>query len=414
MPTGKITKRSVDALKTDLSNRSDPTKKYPKGRIKDVYLWDSEFPGFAVKATGETTKTYLFQYRDKTKRTRRVTIGHHGRPWTPDKARDEAEKIAAEIRLGGDPAKSKSDREVLTVNQIADAFLQDHVDAKRKHRTAKEYRRLLTKRVLPKLGRLAIEDIDRADVARLHQSMRKTPYDANRALAVLSSMFTWAIRHGEYAGNNPCLLIERYKEKKNERFLSPSELAQLGEVLARHESDTPVGVAAIRFLVLTGMRKNECLTLKWDEVSFESATVHLSDSKTGAKSIPMSAPALEVLSGMSELSQDGNPYVFVGKKNGGHLINLQKIWTRLRIEAGLEDVRIHDFRHSFASVGASSGDSLVILGSILGHANAATTARYAHLHQDPRKAAAERIAGQISASMNGKPEADLLPFKRSS
>ena len=277
MPTGKITKRSIDALKTDPANRSAPTKKYPEGRIKDVYLWDTELPGFAIKATGETTKTYLFQYRDKTKRTRRVTIGHHGKPWTPDKARGEANNIFAKVQLGGNPAQDKNvDRDALIISEVVEAFLQDHIAIKRKLRTSDEYRRLLTKFVLPRLGRIAVKDVNRADIASLHHSMRSTPYQANRVLAVLSSMFTWAIRHGEYIGENPCLMIEKFKETKKERFLSPAELAQLGETLNKYEKDIPVGVAAIRFLILTGTRKNECLSLRWDEVSFETGTMHLS------------------------------------------------------------------------------------------------------------------------------------------
>lgn len=447
MPTGKITKRSVDALK------HDPASVTPSGTIKDVYLWDDTLPGFGVKLTGSGSKVYLYQYRDTAGKTRRVTIGRHGKPWTPEKARTEAEGCAAQVRLAKDgrakdPASVRADKRLNTesVKAAAEAFLQEHFQKKdRKASTKKEYERLFAHHVYPAIGSRSIESIDRASIARIHHNLRETPYQANRVLAALGSLFSWAQKNGIYEGANPCRLIEKNKERRRERFLSPLELAHLGNILAGHDTDAPVAAGAIRMLVLTGMRKNEVLRLRWDEVNREAAMIALADSKTGAKTIPLSAPVLEVLDSMANVRQRGNPYVFPGHKAGAYLVGLQKIWERWRDEAtlsvwldnasvtaiidslrgtlgrkptpaevrekatkdgielprGMDDVRIHDFRHSFASVGASAGDSLVILGSILGHTNATTTHRYAHLYDDPRKAAAERIAGTIAAGLAG-------------
>lgn len=387
MPTGRITKRSVDALKANAT--------------KDTYLWDTDVPGFGVKLTLRGKRTYLYQYRDKTRRTRRVTIGEHGRPWTPEKARREAAELHAQSHLARDgkapdPAQEKTERR--TAETVADAirlFLAEHVEAKRKGSTGIEYRRLLESHALPALGRTPLHDVTRADIARIHHKMRDTPYQANRMLAVLGSLFTFAIRHGLYEGANPCKHIERFPEKKKERFLSPAELARLGKVLSEHEADRPIIVGAMRLLLLTGARRGEVLGLRWDEIDYEAPCLRLPDSKTGAKTIPLHAPALEVLADMAKLRQEGNPHVFPGQKIGGHLTVLQKVWAEWRAEAGLDDVRIHDFRHTFASVGASGGTSLVILGSILGHADQATTQRYGHLSDNPRQEAAEHIANRI-------------------
>ena len=446
MATAKLTKARVEALSTSPANLTK------SGKVQDAYLWDAEIPGFGVKVTEKGARTYLFQYRDKVKHTRRVTIGRHGRPWTVEKARSEAEQLFAQATLAKrgqaeDPAEVRTERRTAkTFADAVDLFLTEHVAVKKKPGTSAEYRRLLEKHVVPKLGKAALLDVGRADLARIHHGLRGTPYQANRVAAVLGSLFGWAIRHGHYRGENPAHHIEKYREEKKERFLAPAELAMLGAILARHEGDNPIGVAAIRMLILTGMRKMEVLTLRWEDIDIESGFINLPDSKTGAKSIPLSAPAATVIKAMGEVREQGNPYVFIGRGTGSHLIGLQKMWERWRDEAtievwshddrvgaviarlgeklerrptvgeirdelerdkiepprGMDDVRLHDFRHSFASVGASGGDSLLIIGSILGHANQATTQRYAHLYDDPRKAAAERIAGQIEAGLSGR------------
>lgn len=395
MASGKITKTMVDQL------RIDPDR--------DCYLWDSGIAGFGVKLTPKGARTYLFQYRDRSKRTRRITIGRHGSV-TAQQARDEAEKLAARVRLGEDPAQiNTAARSSLSVAEGFSRFFEE-MGGRRKASSVAEYKRLFEKHIAPGIGRLLIKDVERSDIAQLHHAMRATPYQANRVLAVTGSFFTWAARRGLRPDSNPSRLVEKYKEEKKERFLSPIELTRLGAVLSASEPGNPIAVNAIRLLLLTGMRKNEALTLKWDYVDQAAGLIRLPDSKTGAKTIPLAAPASDILQVMERIKIEDNPYIFYGKKRGGHLIGLQKVWERIRRDAELTDVRIHDLRHSFASVGASGGDSLVILGAILGHADTSTTQRYAHLHDDPRLAAAERIAGQISANLNGV-EGDVVPFR---
>jgi len=223
-------------------------------------------------------------------------------------------------------------------------------------------------------------------------------YQANRCLALLSKFFNWTEKHGfRHDGSNPCRHIERYKEDKRERFLSETELTALSNILTQAEKTgtaSPWVIAAIRLLMLTGARHSEILTLKWEWIDFERACIRLPDSKTGAKTLYLNAPALEVLANTPRL--EGNPHVICGDKDGAHLVNLQKPWKRIRQAAGLEEVRIHDLRHSFASVAVAGGMSLPLIGALLGHSQPATTARYAHLASDPLRAASETIASRIT------------------
>jgi integrase len=225
---------------------------------------------------------------------------------------------------------------------------------------------------------------------------------------------TWGERP---ANSNPCRNIEKYRERKRERFLSEGELARLGAALAEAEkqvSESPSAVAAIRLLALSGARLNEILTLRWEHVDFERGCLRLSESKTGAKTIHLSPPALALLASLPRI--EGNPHVLPGMKAGAHLVNLEKPWRRIRAAATLPDVRLHDLRHSFASFGAGAGLGLPVIGALLGHTQAATTQRYAHLAADPLKQASDLIGGRIAAALsNGKgAPADVVPLKRSS
>lgn len=391
MAATKITKRVVDALQ-------------PGGR--DSYLWDGELKGFGIKTTPAGVKTYLVQYRlgGRSGRARRVTIGRHGSPWTPEAARKEAKAILGEIAQGVDVAlvkraEKQSAATALTVADLAHKFLAEHVEAKRKDRTAEEYRRLLKRVILPSLGKRLVTDIARQDVARLHHGLRVTPYQANRVLAVLSKMFNLAEAWGERPdGSNPCRHVEKFPERKRERFLSAEELSRLGEALATCRS-SPHFVALVKLLVFTGARLNEILTLEWSWIDFERGEARLPDSKTGAKILHLPPPALTVLSDIPKIA--GNQYVIVGERAGRHLVNAEKPWRTLRATAGLDDVRLHDLRHGFASVAASSGMGLPIIGKILGHTQAQTTQRYAHLYSDPVKTAAAFVAEKIAEAMNG-------------
>ena len=230
-------------------------------------------------------------------------------------------------------------------------------------------------------------------------------------LAVLSKLFAWAERRGYRPGlPNPCRGLERYREVGRERFLSAEELARLGDALRAMEAEgtiDPYAAAAIRLLILTGARRGEILSLRWAWVDPDAGTARLPDSKTGKKVLHLSAPALAVLQGMPRL--EGNPHVIVGKKPGAALVGLPKIWDRVRARAGLGGVRLHDLRHSFASVAALSGTSLLVIGKLLGHAQHATTFRYAHLAHDPVAAAGDAVARRIATAMAGTAAADQDP-----
>jgi integrase len=384
---GKITNRSVEALTRTTGG--------------EAVLRDSELAGFEVRARG-SAKVYGIRYRFGTGRAapmRRCTIGRHGSPWTPYTARAEARRLLGEVARGKDPAGAKAEQKAApTVAELTEQFMTEHVEAKRKASTTGEYRRLLDKIILPALSKRKVADVTRADIAKLHHANRVAPYQANRVLAVLSKMFTLAEQWGlRPDGSNPCRHVEKFAERKRERMLSGDELGRLGDVLAGYDG-SPYYAAAIKLLVFTGARLGEVLGLQWQWIDFERGEARLPDSKTGAKTVHLPPPALAVLAELPRIK--GNPHVIVGGVAGAALVNLEKPWRAIRKQAGLEDVRLHDLRHAFASVAAASGMGLPIIGKMLGHTQAATTNRYAHLASDPVKAAAATVAGKMAAAMS--------------
>ncbi len=419
MARGRITKRAVDAAKPG---------------ERDKYLWDADLSGFSLKVTPAGGKTYLVQYRlgGRRGRTRRVTIGRHGSPWTPESARKEAKRLLGEVGAGRDPAEKRTlARRDLTIAELCDLYLAEGCAAKKPSTFATDRGRI-ERHIKPLLGRRKVTSISRPDVKRFLQDVAsgKTAADiktgmrgraiieggkgtATRTVGLLGGIFTFAVERG-LRPDNPVRGVKRFKGKKFERFLSPSELAQLGNALspAQQDGESPFAVAAIRLLVLTGARKSEILTLQWENVDTDRGCLRLPDSKTGAKVIPLGAAALEALSEIPRI--EGNPYVLPGLE-GRHFVGLQKTWERIRKRAGLEDVRLHDLRHSFASVAVAGGDSLYLVGKVLGHQQASTTERYAHLADDPLRAVADKAAGRIAAAMktgNGGAEVVDLPKRK--
>jgi integrase len=360
-------------------------------------LWDSEVVGFGVRCRPSGAKYYLVKMRTGG-RQRWITIGRHGSPWTADAARTEAIRLLG-LKAGGQDPASARDRQkgVITVAELGARFLQDYVPKHCKGSTAYEYRRAVELFINPALGHHRISDVLRPDVAGFHHDHRHRPYQANRALGVLSKIFNlaeeWGLRSD---GSNPCRHVKKYREQKRERYLTAEELRRLGKVLSdaqASQTESPFTLAAIGLLILTGARLSEILTLKWAHVDLAHGVLRLPDSKTGAKLIYLNDAATRLLSSMPRMQN--NPYVIPGKNAGARLINLQKPWRRLRAAAKLEDVRIHDLRHSFASVAAATGMSLPMIGKLLGHTQASTTQRYAHLAADPMRAAANAIGTEI-------------------
>jgi len=212
--------------------------------------------------------------------------------------------------------------------------------------------------------------------------------------------------------DNPARGIKLPKSRKMERFLSEAEIARLASALDE-EANTSGNVfpsAAIKLLLLTGCRRSEVLNLLWPEVDLDHRCLRLPDSKTGAKVVYLNAPALALIAGLPR--RDGNPHLIPGMRAGEPFIGIDKVWVRVRARAGLENVRLHDLRHSFASVGASGGLSLPLIGALLGHRHSTTTSRYAHLSADPIRAANEAVGARIAAALEGKPSGEVVPLQR--
>jgi integrase len=388
--------------------------------------------GFGAYVLTSGLKIYVVQYR-RAGRSLRVKIGEHG-PLTPDQARDKAKRLLGRIADGADPSAEKRERRaVRTVNAIADEFLTDHVEQLRKRKTAIEYRRLIDRHLRPILGTTPMREVKRADLAGLRAALRQTPIVANRVLAVFGSMWSYAAKVGDVeADANPVRGIERYREHRREHFLTGQELTRLGEALRLGETEglpwegeydskhtikeenrrtvlDPFAAVAIRLLILTGARLREILHARWEHVDFQRGILFLPDSKTGRKPVYLSAAAQAVLASLPRI--EGNPYIIPGAKEGAPRSDLAKPWTMVTRIAKLEGTRLHDLRHSFASVGAGASLGLPIIGKLLGHTQAATTHRYAHLDTDPMRRAVETIGATISAALDGKQGASPAPFR---
>ncbi len=382
----RLTKRAVDALKANGT---------------DTVHWDGDLTGFGIRVRKSGRKYYVVQTRVAGK-LRWFTVGPHG-PLSPDQARARALEILADAKKGIDPrdAEARNATEP-TMADLGRRFLEEYVPTHCKPSTQAEYGRSVKLFVDPAVGELSVREVQRKDVAALHHGLRDKPYQANRTLGVLSKMFSLAEVWGWRAdGSNPCRHVKRYRERRRERFLSPKETARLGEVLREAEGEMPSAVAAFRLLLLTGCRMSEIRDLRWEYVKDDC--IELPDAKTGGRVVPLGPEARAVLAGLPR--EDGNPWVIAGRLPGSHLTDLQRPWRRIRARAGLEDVRIHDLRHSFASRALALGESLTMIGKLLGHTQVQTTARYAHLARDSIQNAASRITYSIGGNLMGIDEA---------
>lgn len=381
----KLTKRFVESVKP---------------QAKDYFVFDEGLPGFALRVLPGGRKTYLVQYRVGG-RTRRVNIGRHGTV-TPDEARKRAKELLGLVAKGDNPAEEiYVRRQCPTVSDICDRFLKEHAAHHCKPSTTQEYERIANLIIKPSIGTFRINDVKRPDIAKLHHDMGNTPYQANRTLSVLSKVFNlaevWGLRPD---GSNPCRHIKKYREEKRQRFLSNEELARLGRAFEeelKENSESKAAVAAFKLLILTGCRRGEIQTLKWSYVN--GNTITLPDSKTGPKTIYLGEEAKKILEGIERI--DGNEYVITGLVEKQHLTDLEHPWQRVRTRAGLNDVRIHDLRHTFASGALAIGEALPMIGKLLGHTQVQTTARYAHLADNPIRDSANRISGEIARALFG-------------
>lgn len=432
MPKIKISKRTVDAIKPGLK--------------REAY-YDTELPGFCVRVTPAGALTYAFEYRPggggRGVAKRRFTIGPAGQI-TPDQARKIAEGLAFEVRNGGDPCAARQEkRDAITVEDLVRRYVDEEVALKRKPSTAALYKLYLRRQIVPHLGKLRAPDLRFEDVARAHKAIgADAAVTANRVLVLLSGALTWGAKLGLVPkGSNPVKGHTRFPERAKDRYLSPDEMRALGEAIREAETVgvawqvdrakaggkhiaaeanartvlEPAAAAALRLLLLTGARLREILHLKWSEVDLERGLLLLGDSKTGRKPIVLNAPAVAVL---QSLPRQGI-YVIKGDPPGEgqpekprH--DLKRPWRLVTRRAGLEGLRIHDLRHSFASFGAGGGMGLPVIGALLGHRSTETTARYAHLANDPVRRAAESIGATVAAALGepARPTAEVLKLER--
>lgn len=371
-------------------------------REKSYQEWDSEVRGLWIKCQPSGYKSIGFDYRfpsGRQGRKRHFTLGAVG-TLSLDDARILARQYLLAIRHEGiDPLEHRQLLQGLpTVAQLAERYLQEHARPKKKPRSVAEDERHLRTVVLPALGEKPVHQVTRQDVARVHHHLRATPTTANRVLSLLSMMFTlaeaWGLREQR---TNPVYGLQRYRERKVERFLSGDELRRLGDALTEAEhlrTALPGTIACIRLLLLTGARLGEVLGLTWSMVDLERGMARLPDSKTGAKTLRLPGPALEILRTLPRTSV----YVLQGR-HGGPLSPPHHAWKRLCVAAGIAQCRLHDLRHSYASIGVMSGLSLPMVGRLLGHSTPSMTARYAHLADDPVALASEQIAARVRQAM---------------
>ncbi|MCH2074488.1 MAG: site-specific integrase [Puniceicoccaceae bacterium] len=381
---GRITQRFVQELK-------------PK---KARYVvWCSDLKGFGVRISPTGSKSYIVQYRVDGKE-RKATIGKSDK-FKAEAARRTAQSLLGSAARGVDEVEVKQiESQAPTVRDLADKFKAEYVPYHLKPSTQADYTRSIDKFIVPELGDEKVADLTRQKIASFHHDLASTPYQANRVLGTLSIMLTqaevWGMRKEE---QNPCLRVKRFREKKRERFLSKEEFGRLSDALNDEAEEAPIAAAAFRLLILTGCRLGEIQKLEWDDVDYQRREIRIPEakSKTGSRTVYLSEQGVRVLKGIPRLPD--NPYVIHGRIAGSYLTDLQKPWRRVRKAAKLEDVRIHDLRHSFAANAASQGLSLPMIGKLLGHTQAQTTARYAHLAADPVRKANADVAKQIAESM---------------
>ena len=413
----RLTKRTVDGLRPSL---------------KEWFVWDDDLPGFGVRVYPSGTRKYLVQWK-RDGRTRRFVLGLHG-PVTCEQARVEALAVLARVQRGDDPAAERdARRRDLTVAMLAELWLTEHHAHKRATTLAMDRSRIEA-HLKPLLGRVRLNALARADVERFvrdvaagktardegsgreRRIIRGGPGVAVRALGMLSAMLAFAVTRG-LRPDNPAEGVRKLPSAPRERMLSPIELARLGEALeaAAREGEPWQAMGLVRLLALTGMRRDEARTLRWEHVDLAGGRATLPATKTGRSHRPLAGPALLLLAEMQ--GQGGpSPWVFPAIRGSGPFVGVQKAWSRIRARAGLEDVRLHDLRHNLASAAVASGESLYVIGKVLGHAKARSTERYAHLADDPLRAAADRAAARIAAGLapqdDRNPPASPIPMPK--
>jgi integrase len=364
---------------------------------------DGDVPGFGCRVTANGARSYVLRYRVRgTGRERTFTIGDTG-DWQATAARHKAKELRRLIDDGGDPLGDiETQRAAPTVTDLIERFVAEHVEPRLRPESARQYRMLLNRYIRPHFGAHAkVADVAFADIDALHRKIGKSgaPYAANRTVAVLSKMFALAVRWN-MRDTNPAKSIGRNYEAKRKRYLSGDELARLTAALAAHPNQQAANI--VRLLLLTGCRRMEAMSARWADLDLTAGVWTKPGSTTKQKSdhvAPLSGPARQLLSEIRAEQSGRDEWVFPSSAGkAGHVVELARAWRTICEAAGIEGLRVHDLRHSFASQLASGGASLPLIGALLGHSNPATTSRYAHLFDDPMRAAVEKVGAVVAAA----------------
>lgn len=365
------------------------------------WLWDSDVPGLGVRVLESGARSFVFRYGSGRRGgTKRVTLGRYP-ALTLEQARKTARLLIGAKAEGRDPAQERArTRDVPTLAEFAERYMEEYAKPRKKASTLALHHEILKLHVLPALGARPMDTITRTDVAKMHASKHAIPVRANRCVSLLSHLYTiahrWGVLHEQI---NPARGVVRFTEVPRQRYLTAEELARVGAELAGSHG---FSAAALKVLILTGARRNEILGLRWEDVDLEAGIARLRSRKSGALQLTLPGAACEVMRDLIHV--DRNPYVFPGRREGKHITgnSLTHAWDLVRRSSGVTDVRLHDLRHTFASVLAGRGVSLLVIGGLLGHTQAQTTKRYAHLADGPMRLAAEGAADEISAALKKK------------
>ena len=369
MSNTRLTQRQIDALK-------------PRKNTFDVR--DTKLKGFGVRVRSSGIKRYFVQSQHEGARTWRI-IGDAAE-MTLEEARCHVRSALASLHNGEEIIAVTNEE---TRFEVVAEKLFEACERHWKAGTRKVNRSYLKNQILPWFRNMQVAGITERNVKQWHASLHATPFAADRSAPVLSVLLRQAEVYGyRPEGSNPCVGIRRYRRCGRERFLSPEEMQWLGAVLSRHEPDHPLEAATIRLLLLTGCRCNEILSLKWSD--YREGHLYLRDSKTGPRTVWLSSPAHGILDGLPRR----RTWIFPARRKRSHFspAMLDPFWHKVRGEAGLGDVRLHDLRHSYASVAILNGATVPTIARLLGHNDTATTLKYTHLNHTAVRAAVETVA----------------------
>ncbi|ARJ65159.1 hypothetical protein WV31_05540 [Magnetospirillum sp. ME-1] len=389
---------------------------------KDRTYLDESLSGFGLRVQG-TAASWIIMYRTHEGRQRKVTLAKVG-TLTPDEARSLAREKLAEAAKGGDPASDKTAaREAMTVAQVCTWYLEQAEKGallgrhgrKIKDWTLYQDRSRINTHVVPLLGAKKVDSLSLADIERFQADIvagksakartgrgsatRGGIGAASRVVGMLQTIFEHAKRARQIKAN-PADGVKKHADGKQRRFLSLDEITALGEAMRAAPDESPTAIAAIRFLLLTGLRRNEALSLPWNWIDTKARCIRFDDTKSGAQLRPIGADAVALLEELKR--REGSPWVFPAERGEGHYIGLPKALGRICERAGLEGVTIHVLRHSFAATAAAMDYSELTIAGLLGHTLASVTARYAHVPDRALVNAADAVSEQISAALEGR------------